>query len=406
MSVYKVKRGNTVRWRVVIPKEAGSLKRTSVGMYPTKRDAEKAEASALTDRERGIDLVPGRVAVGEIVDRFVTDARARGAGAKTLQEYEGIVDRAIRPHLGSIPIGKLRPARIAAWHATLLEKGGARLTKVDGKPALRDGKRIVEFTGKPLSSRSVRHADALLRGALAWAVRMQLVALNAATAVKAPTARRSDVRALTGDEVQRVLSIAQAGRWGPFVAILLATAGRRGEILALNWSDVDLERGAVTISASMSQTKGGVSRKSTKTDRVRVVPLAPFAVAALQRRRDAQLAELTALAGGDELKARRRQKDTAVFTDEAGQRYRPMQANDAYRTIAAKAEVPTGLHTLRHTAITLLLVAGTDVRTAAGIAGHANPTITLSVYGHLVESAARSATDTLGATLERLARPT
>jgi integrase len=94
----------------------------------------------------------------------------------------------------------------------------------------------------------------------------------------------------------------------------------------------------------------------------------------------------------------------AVFSDEIGRRYKPMQASDAYRTIATKAGVPTGLHTLRHSAVTLLLTSGTDVRTVAGIAGHSTPTMTLSVYGHLVETAARAGTDRLGLALEILAR--
>jgi integrase len=65
--------------------------------------------------------------------------------------------------------------------------------------------------------------------------------------------------------------------------------------------------------------------------------------------------------------------------------------------------VPSGLHTLRHTAVTLLVTQGTDIRTVAGIAGHSSPMMTLNVYGHLVESAARTGSDRLGATLEQLA---
>ncbi len=95
--------------------------------------------------------------------------------------------------------------------------------------------------------------------------------------------------------------------------------------------------------------------------------------------------------------------DGAIFTDESGSRVTPMASTCAFDRIARKAGISTTrLHDLRHTAATTLLVAGVDVRTAAGVLGHVSPSITLSTYAHLLAEAQREAVDRLGERLERL----
>ena len=98
-----------------------------------------------------------------------------------------------------------------------------------------------------------------------------------------------------------------------------------------------------------------------------------------------------------------RSRNAAIFADEIGRRVTPGMATAAFARIAKHAGISTTrLHDLRHTAATTLLVAGVDVRTAAGVLGHASPTITLSTYAHLMPEAQRDAVDRLGERLERL----
>jgi len=95
--------------------------------------------------------------------------------------------------------------------------------------------------------------------------------------------------------------------------------------------------------------------------------------------------------------------DGAIVADEFGGRVTPMAATCAFDRIARKARISTSrLYDLRHTAATTLLVAGVDVRTAAGVLGHASPSITLSTYAHLMPEAQREAVARLGERLEQL----
>lgn len=94
----------------------------------------------------------------------------------------------------------------------------------------------------------------------------------------------------------------------------------------------------------------------------------------------------------------------AVFAPPLGGRITLMSATKAFVKLAKAARISTTrLHDARHTAATHLLVGGTDVRTTAGVLGHATASVTLSIYAHLVGDAQRAAIDGLGARLERIA---
>jgi integrase len=361
MSIYKRKSG---RYAVLVDVDRGAdgkRKRRPLGTFPTRKEAERAEREALTARDRGVDIAPDRVTVGQLLERYMKDRRALGRGEKTLERYEGIVRHNLAPHIGSVPLAKLRPAHVSELIATLRTRGG--------------------FGDRPLSAKSTKHAYALLKGALAWALRQELVGRNVADSVSPPTVGRGEVEALSVEEAQKLFQVADTGRWGPFMRLAIGTGARRGELLALRWSDVDLEKGTLRIRASLSETRAGVVEKSTKTDRVRLVALASTAVEALRRQR--------VLQAQDRLSIGAAYVDSGhVFQNHVGGTIRPNRASEVFRELAERAGTSTKrLHALRHTSVSWLIAAGVDVRTVAALAGHSSPTVTLSVYSHLVAGA-------------------
>ena len=153
----------------------------------------------------------------------------------------------------------------------------------------------------------------------------------------------------------------------------------------------------MTIRRSLSQTKARVVLKGTKSGKSRTLPLSRHAIDALRRQRATQAADRLRAGGAYS-------DDGAIFTDELGTRVTPKAATNAFARMAEKAQISTtGLHDLRHTAATSLLVNGADVRTTAGVLGHSTPTVTLTTYAHLVADAQRDAVDRLGDSIERLA---
>jgi integrase len=185
----------------------------------------------------------------------------------------------------------------------------------------------------------------------------------------------------------------------PFLSLAFSLGARRGELLALRWSAVDFDRRVVAVEASVSQTKGRVEVKTTKTDRVRTVPLSAFALDALRRQRAAQ--------AQDKLAAGPAYQDAGfVFADALGAMLSPWAATRSFARIALSAGASTTrLHDARHTAATTMLVSGTDARTVAGILGHSSAVTTLAVYAHLLAGPMVTAADHLGAAMELASVP-
>jgi integrase len=376
MSVYRRKSG---RWAVLVDADqdaAGKRVRRTLGTFSTRKDAERAEREALTMRDNGIDLVPTTVSIATLVERFIDDREVLGRGAKTIEEYRRNATLYVNPYLGQRSVAKLRPAHVTEWVATLLRGGGVK--------------------GRALSAKTVRHAFTLLSASLRWAVRMQLAGRNVCEAVNSPRVARSEAKALSAAELIAVLNVARETRWAAFATLALALGARRGELCAVTWLDVDLVSKTIAIRKSVSQTKATVALKSTKSGHTRILPLSRLALEALEWQRAMQV--------NDRRAAGRAYEDgDSVFTDALGARVTPKAATNAFARIAVKAKISTTrLHDLRHTTATTLLTSGVDVRTTAGVLGHVNPNVTLSVYAHLVVDTQRDAVEKLGATLDLL----
>jgi integrase len=383
MSVYKRKSG---RWAVLIDADRGAdgeRKRRALGTFATRKDAERAERQALEARDRGIDLVPGKVTVAALFDRYLAHVASQGAAAITLWRYRDLADRNILPDIGALPLAKLKPAHVSAMCARLLTSGRAK------------GRGKVAGTG--LSPRTVGHAFTLLKGALAWAVRMELVGRNVAAAVTPPSVTRREAAALAVEEAQRLLDATEGTRWGPLFALALATGARRGELAALRWCCIDPDRLTMTVRSSLSHVNGEIGEKTTKTGRVRTVALSSLAVNALRTQHARQ--------SQDKLRAKEGaySDDDLVFANELGGRLSPGAITRAFYEFAVTLKLPTtSFHGLRHTAASWLLASGVDVRTVGGVLGHSTAATTLSVYAHMVEGAQAAAVAKIDEALERL----
>jgi integrase len=351
----------------------------NVGTFKTKKEAEQAERAALDAKDRGVDVEPTTITVADLAERYVAQRRTlERCGLKTAEEYERMVRLYIEPHFRGVPVRKLRPAAVSEWVVTLMRSGG------------RDG--------KPISAKTAKHAFALLSSALRWAVRQQIIVQNVCDGAEAPTPLRSDARALAPDEVSKIIATARGTRWENFVDLALMLGARRGELLALTWDDIDFEARRVTVRASLSQTAGATAIKSTKSGRVRRIPLTTSAIEAFRRQKVLQNEDR--LANGDIYQADPRR---AVFTDEMGVQLSPKAATNAFARIATKAGIgTTSLHSTRHTAATHLIAGGIDVTTTAAILGHSTPTVTLSIYSHVIEGNESAAMDVLGDRLEQM----
>jgi integrase len=213
-------------------------------------------------------------------------------------------------------------------------------------------------------------------------VQQQALARNPADALtKLPKVERQPITALTVEQSQRLLeAIRHTTTYWPTL-IALATGMRRGEILALRWKNVDLEKGVVRVVESLEQTrKGGLRFKSTKTDKARAVTLPRFALEELQRWKREQAEGLLKLGirqGGDTLTCGRQD----------GEPKQPESLTHEFTYLVGRAGVPrVRFHDLRHSHATQLLGSGVHPKIVQERLGHSTITTTMDLYSHVSET--------------------
>jgi len=197
------------------------------------------------------------------------------------------------------------------------------------------------------------------------------------------------------------------------IALAALTGARRGELVALRWSDVDLDAGRVTIARSLTVADGQSHEGATKTHQIRNVALDEVGVGVLLRRwtymRDLSKRAESPLVGDPYVLSYNangaRPVGPDTFTHRFGALCRAMEARAAKRLKVSVAKLPPGerwpfrFHDLRHFSVTTLIAAGVDVRTVAERHGHAQATMTLNRYAHALPERDRAAAGVLGRAL-------
>jgi integrase len=251
---------------------------------------------------------------------------------------------------------------------------------------------VVHLRGKGLSESTVRQVYTVARAIATTAVRDGLIADNPFGHVKRPKVVQEEASYLSTEQARALISAAGSSRYALLFELLVNTGLRRGEALALKWNDVDVEGRVVQVRKTLARMDGHLIRTEPKSRKSkRPVPLSAAAVDVL-RRVKLRTAE-------DRLKAGNKWGDSGfVFVTEAGEPCDPRNALRALHAAAGRANLPgVGLHTLRHTAVAVMLTNGVPISTVSRIMGHASIQVTVDLYGHVSPEVARDAFDVLGA---------
>jgi integrase len=308
---------------------------------------------------------------GQLLDRWLEEAERMELSPTTLRTYRAQVAQVIRPKLGKVSLTRLTPKHLDDFY---------RQMKDDGR-----------------SPKTIRNYHAIISSALHQGVRWEWVRENVAEKSKPPRVAQRRIKAPSVGAVRSIIETAEERdpRLAPLLMLAALTGLRRGELCALRWTDVDFERRELDVSRSLVVIPGGVTEKSTKTDRFRLVALDDVAVALLAQHRAhvdkwAKQAEAVVSA------------DAFVFSHEVdgSKPFRPDNVTGFFTRVRDSIGMhDVRLHDLRHFTATQLIAAGMDVRTVAGRLGHSDPSVTLRVYSHALEERDRAAADIMGRVL-------
>lgn len=389
---YKTRDGVRYRWQLHVPldpdvSDAGT-RLIGAGGFATVEAADDALQEARRRLRNHESVRSDRPTIRAYADQWLDGLRLERS---TVMGYRKIVRNQILPHVGSVRIDQLTATRIARLYRDLLNSG-----RSDSKDR-----------GGPLSANTVNKVHVVLGSMLSAAVDDGLIATNPARksrTVNAPTGRQ--IRAARPEiETWAAAELRAFMNWDRDVyqdelhtlwLVIANTGMRRGEVLALRWSDVDLKAKRIRIRRAADSTRRNAV-KGTKTGSARPVDIDDATVEALRMWK--------ALRGAITLDFAR--ADAYVFGNADGEMRSPNEVSRRWVTRVARAREALGDHAprritlkgLRHTHATLLLELGVHPKVVQERLGHSQISTTMNIYSHVTPTMERDAVDRLAGLL-------
>lgn len=367
-SVYQVKSGSragTFRGAMVVTLPDGTRKRIYVVGADEADTRAQLELSAAAAEGRVLRPDDSAITVSQWLARWlVTDVRLhwRAGTADAYTAHAAHIERYLGPRL-------LRDLTVpdVQW----------MLGQLASEPQPRRKRQP-----RPLALSTVSHILATLHAAVRSAVDQGVIDRDPIAKARPKRVEKRDQQVMTDDQLRRVLTSAQ--EMGHPLALAFAlygsTALRRGEVIGLHWSDLDLERSVLTVVRQRTRNATqGVHQAPPKTRSGRRSVAIPAQLIPLLRAHRVAQHEAR-------LRARAPWPDSPfVFLDAAGKPYAPETVASSWRSLLRKLGVPhINLHGLRHSAATAMISDRESIKVVSELLGHSSVAVTLDIYSHVL----------------------
>lgn len=265
------------------------------------------------------------------------------------------------PNIGDIQVSNLKPEHLQKIYNNMYENG--------------------------ISARTIHILNTVLHGALKQAVKNNLASRNVTEAVSLPKSKAKEMRVLTLEEQKKFMKVLSADRMGNMYLFGLFTGLRRGELLALKWSDIDTERNIIRVERALSRVKDyGDTPNKTKlvveepktAKSKRIIPIFDYLEEILDRQKQQQIKDKENSYGLYE-------ENNIIFATELGKMIDPGNFSRKFYKLIKEAGLPhANPHCLRHTFATRGLESGIDLKTMQELLGHSSILVTGDTYTHVL----------------------
>lgn len=331
-----------------------------------QKEVEQKLRIAITKRDSNtLEQMPSIAGtVAELLIGFL-DLKSQKLQPRTIERYKLDIDRYLIPTIGHVRLNQLT--------SEIIEEAYSRIQRDFG-----------------LAGNSMAHCHSTLRGALKRGFRLKKIATNPLIGVEAPTRRKVQTEPFTLQEVRDLLAFAESNEptmWNVMWRIHLLTGFRQGEVLGLNWENVDFAEGTLSLSQQLQRQKGnGLVLKQLKSDaKKRHINLDKVTLTCLRewKAEQAQL-RLASLEWGE---------TNFIFVNSIGKPIEPRKSAEKWASVVSRAGLRhLHLHGARHSFATLLLQQNADIKVVSHYLGHSDISTTQNIYqhvtSHLLESTA------------------
>jgi integrase len=320
--------------------------------------------------EQGLSYNAATTTLGQFLAGWLETKKSK-LRLHTYEQYRRTIRKYIEPHLGDLRFSDLTPDRIQAFYSRLQAQG--------------------------VTARPVQVVHSVLHSALEHAARLGLVTRNPADLVMAPGTKKAQLSIWDESQVSQFLVAIKGQRNEILYHLALATGMRRGELLGLQWTDIDWQAGILRVERQVIEPEGGSFEfQEPKTNYgQRAIQLGPGLVGRL--RQQLNLVGLARAFARDKWK-----EHNLIFPSTVGTPQNGYNLSKEFHRLCQAAGVPEiRLHDLRHTSASLMLNHGIPLIVVSRILGHSKPSITMDIYGHLLPGIQAGAAELM----ERLTTP-
>ena len=352
-------------------------------VHCTKKEAEIELAQFVTKVQSGMVADGKSMTFAEFTEIWKRDYGSKELAPTTYARYLGILNTRILPYFSKFKLDKIKPTDIMKFYDMLENDTQIRRLKNN------KGERLT----KPLSKKTILEHHRLLRAMLHKAVYWQLIVNNPAERVQPPKTRKPKRKYYDDEQCKILLENLETQEIKYKVAIIITifTGVRLGELMGLEWTDIDFRNGIISINkASQYLSEKGVFTKDPKTESsIREVAIPSFVLSLLEEYK-LWYEEQKSFYG--ELW----HESNRLFVQDNGKPIHPSTISKWFEQFVKKIGLPViNFHGLRHTNATLLISQQVDVATVSARLGHAQITTTYNFYVHPLKSHDRTAGNVL-----------
>lgn len=332
----------------------------------TRKEAQDWLREMGNQMDKGMRAKEAKMPFSEFLENWLKSKKPV-VTAHTWRTYCQLVRDYIGPTLGEIKLRDLSPNQIQHFYNECVDAG--------------------------IGLRTVQKTHTVLHASLNFAMKAGMIGRNPAKATQPPKPKQKEMRFLNAEQAKQLLETAKKTHDPNFALyhLALVTGMREGELLSLKWENVDLVLGILNVKHNLVRRPGGgLQLKSPKTKAsIRSIKLGQETISVLAE-------QMKRLEQAQEASNGLWQNTGHVFTSSVGTPIDPSNLLKQFRQLLRKAGLPKiRFHDLRHTAASLMLNNGVDVLVASQRLGHAKPSITLDVYGHLMPATQSHAAEML-----------